>query len=117
MKLDDCLKILNRKLLEIRKPPLNATEAILLRGILQEQTYNQIAEEAGYSSSYFTNVVAPELCRRLSELIGQRVTKKNCQVAIESYCANPTLSEVKLPKQELAESLPDIAPPVFPHYP
>lgn len=73
---DDYIKILNRKFIEIQEPPLNATEAILLRGILQEQTYHQIAEEASYSSGYFTNVVAPELCRRLSELLGQRVTKK-----------------------------------------
>ena len=87
MILDSLLEILNRQLLETQNRPLNATEILILRGIWQYQTYSKIAQEGGYSSGYFTNVVAPELCRRLSEVIGQRVTKKNCRALLESYAA------------------------------
>ena len=59
MALDPLLEIVNRKLLESQNRPLNATEILVLRGIWQYQTYNQIAQEAGYSPGYFTNVVAP----------------------------------------------------------
>jgi hypothetical protein len=76
MNLDVVLEIVNRSLIDSHNPPLNTAEDLILRGIWEYKTYNLVAEEAGYSPGYFTNVVAPELFRRLSEIIGQRVTKK-----------------------------------------
>lgn len=87
MDLEPLLEIVNRKLLESHNRPLNSTEILILRGTWQYQTYNQIAQEGGYSPGYFTNVVAPQLCQRLSDLIGKRVTKKNCRALLESYVA------------------------------
>ncbi|MBE9224887.1 AAA-like domain-containing protein [Phormidium sp. LEGE 05292] len=87
MNVDFILEVLNRKLIESQNPPLNTAEALILRGIWEYKTYNQVAEEAGYSPGYFTNVVAPELFRRLSEITNERVTKKNCRVLLESYVA------------------------------
>lgn len=87
MNLDSLLEIINRQLLETQNPPLNSAENLIMRGIWEHKTYNQIAEEAGYSPGYFTNVVAPELCRRLSSIVGQRITKKNCRMLLESYIA------------------------------
>jgi hypothetical protein len=85
MKLDSLLEMVNQQLIESQTRPLNSTEVLLLRGIWQYQTYHQIAEEAGYSPGYITNVVAPEMCQRLSHLVGERVTKKNCRMLLESY--------------------------------
>lgn len=94
MNLDCLLKIVDRQLIESQNRPLSSTEILILRGIWQYQTYNQIALNAGYSPGYFTTVVAPELYRRLSELIGQRVSKKNCRLILESY----TTSQAALPQ-------------------
>lgn len=88
MNLDRLLEIIDRQLIENRDRPLNSTQIVILRGIWQYKTYNQIAMEADYSPGYFTTVVAPELYQRLSKLIGQRVTKKNCRSLLESYAAN-----------------------------
>lgn len=85
MNLDCLFEIIDRLLIESHNRPLNSTENLILHGIWQYRTYNQMAIEAGYSPGYFTNVVAPELFGRLSEVIGQRVTKKNCRVLLESY--------------------------------
>jgi hypothetical protein len=101
MKLDRLLEIVDRQLIESQNRPLNPTEILILQGIWQYQTYNQIAIEAGYSPGYFTTVVAPELYQRLSELIGQRVTKKNCQVLLESYASKQASPERKSLKQHL----------------
>jgi hypothetical protein len=90
MDLDTLFEILNRALLAIQDRPLNPVETLLLRGIWQLQTYNQIAQEVGYSPGYLTNVVAPELLRRLSHLTGQRLTKKNCRVLLELYAGQQT---------------------------
>lgn len=76
---------LNRELIAHQQRPLSSTETLLLRGIWQYQTYSQIAEEIGYSPGYLTNVVAPDLLHRLSDLVGQRLTKKNCRLILEEY--------------------------------
>ncbi|MGK7916555.1 MAG: AAA-like domain-containing protein [Prochloraceae cyanobacterium] len=117
MNLDRLLEIVNRQLIESQNRPLNSRENIILRGIWQYQTYNQIALEQGYSPGYFSNVVAPELCRRLSQLIGQRVTKKNCRVLLESYASTQATSETKPFKQHLAVSSAHVNQDTSPRYP
>lgn len=100
MNLDSLIDIVNRKLVESRNRPLSSTEILILRGIWEYQTYNKIAEYGGYSAGYLTNVVAPELCQRLSNLIGQRVTKKNCRMLLEAYVASQTASDLKTQKSQ-----------------
>lgn len=87
MTLEAILEIINRQLIATQLHPLSSTEVLVVRGIWQYQTYGQIAQAAGYSSGYLTNVVAPELSRRLSAIVGQRVTKKNCRALLEAYGA------------------------------
>ena len=76
MNFDLLVETLNYKLVASQNRCLNSTEILILRGIWQDRTYNEIARQEGYSPGYFANVVAPELCRRLSKLIGKRVNKK-----------------------------------------
>lgn len=85
MTIDVIIEFLNRNLINGQDRPLNSSEMTVLRGIWQYSTYKQIALDAGYSPDYFTNVVAPELFKRLSKLIGQRVTKRTCRALIETY--------------------------------
>ena len=102
MNIDYLLKNIDHQLIENENRPLNSTEILILKGVWQYKTYSQIAIKAGYSPGYFTNIVAPELYQRLSKLIGQRVTKKNCQKLLESYVvAVETVREVTPQKQEL----------------
>ncbi|GAP94792.1 AAA-like domain-containing protein [Leptolyngbya sp. NIES-2104] len=112
MKLDHLFEILNRELVSGNNRPLNSTETLLLQGIWQYQTYSQIADEIGYSPGYLTNVVAPELLHRLSQLAGQRLTKKNCRIILESLVAQST-SETRPPKSYT----PPVAPSALPSFP
>lgn len=116
MNLDALVEIVDRQLLSSYNSPLKHPEKMILQGTWAGKTYTQIAEEVGYSAGYLTNVVAPELCQRLSALIGERVTKKNCRMLLESFAAaqvapsatrRPTLADLAL-DSELARS---------PHYP
>jgi hypothetical protein len=114
MNFDSLIETLNHKLLQIEHRPLNYAETLILQGIWQYRTYNQIAQEGGYSAGYLTNVVAPELCRRLSELMGRRVTKKNCRVLLESYVAT---SET-IPRRQSSESFyPQANQEMIPRFP
>ncbi|MDJ0596624.1 MAG: AAA-like domain-containing protein [Pleurocapsa sp. MO_226.B13] len=102
MNLDCLLEIVDCQLIESQNRPLNSIEILILRGIWQYKTYNQIAIEAGYSPGYCTTVVAPELYQRLSKIIGQRVTKKNCRALLESYVTIPAVPETKPLSQDMA---------------
>ena len=117
MNLDCLLKIVDFQLIESQNRPLNSTEILILQGIWQYQTYNQIALEKGYSPGYFTNVVAPQLWRRLSEIVGQRVTKKNCRVLLLSYAAAQAAPETRPLMQHPAQSLLNVNQNTSPCYP
>ncbi len=117
MNLDLLVEILNRQLLETQNRPLNSTEILILRGIWQYQTYSKIAQEGGYSPGYFTNVVAPELCQRLSKLIGQRVTKKNCRALLESYGTAQTALLETPSRQNPMGFYPDVNQDMSPRFP
>jgi AAA-like domain len=99
MNLDSLLEMVNHQLIESQTRPLNSTEVLLLKGIWQYQTYHQIAQEAGYSPGYITNIVAPEMCQRLSALVGERVTKKNCRVLLESYTSGQAKAKALPPER------------------
>ncbi len=116
MNLDRLLEIVDCQLIESQNRPLNSTEILILQGIWQYQTYNQIAIEAGYSPGYFTTVVAPELYQRLSELIGRRVTKKNCRVLLESYASSQAAPEIQS-RQDLTVSPAKVKQDTSPRYP
>jgi hypothetical protein len=117
MNLDSLLDLVNRQLLETQNRPLSSTEILILRGTWQYQTYSRIAQEGGYSPGYFTNVVAPELCQRLSMLIGRRITKKNCRALLESYAAAQVAPETTPLLQHSAGFSPDANQDMSPCYP
>lgn len=115
MNVDTFFQRLNHELTAKQIRPLNPAETLLLRGIWQYQTYSQIADEVGYSPGYLTNVVAPELLHRLSNLIGQRLTKKNCRILLEDYAASQ--AQPTPPTQPLVTSRPTNSNPAFPSGP
>jgi hypothetical protein len=106
MNLDLLVETVDRQLIENQHRPLTPTQIMILRGIWQYKTYNQMAIEADYSPGYFTTVVAPELYQLLSRLIGQRVTKKNCRLLLESYITTQGNQDVKPSGQYLPKADP-----------
>jgi AAA-like domain len=106
MNLDLLVETVDRQLIENQHRPLTPTQIMILRGIWQYKTYNQMAMEADYSPGYFTTVVAPELYQLLSRLIGQRVTKKNCRLLLESYINTQGDQDVKPSGQYLLKPDP-----------
>ena len=74
---------------------LATVEFLILKGIWQSQTYSEIAKESNYSPDYFTNVAAPKLLKKLSELVGSRITKKSCRSSITKYLMQGTLNRTQ----------------------
>jgi hypothetical protein len=90
------ISITNKKMFDSQSYTLNNAEIAVLKGIWESQTYNQIAVENSYSADYLSNVVAPELYRKLSNLCCQRVTKKNCRTLLEH------LSDIQLSSEKIS---------------
>jgi hypothetical protein len=121
-KLNSSIDAISKKLFEVQGHTLNSAEIAILKGIWKSQIYSQIAKENSYSSDYLANVVAPELYKRLSEIFGQRVTKKNCQVLIENHIENQMHSETveniaALSTENCNETAPTVNDDTSPRYP
>ncbi|NES88365.1 serine/threonine protein kinase [Okeania hirsuta] len=117
MNLNFVLKAINRKLLEIDYPPLNNIERIIIQGIWNYKTYNLVAQEAGYSPGYLSNVIAPQLLRRISDVVGQKVTKKNCRAKLETYFTSKATSKKTIANQNattLSTNIRQVMSPRFP---
>ena len=58
----------------------------ILRAALQEErkTYDQIAEECGYSARYVKQDIAPKLWQLLSGAIDEKVTKSSARILLET---------------------------------
>ena len=71
---------------------LSDVETMILYGSWKGQTYEQIGFEYGYSSEYLNKDVGNKLWSKLSEVIGERVTKKNFKAALERWLTNESVS-------------------------
>ncbi|MEM6451475.1 MAG: response regulator [Cyanobacteria bacterium P01_D01_bin.105] len=62
---------------------------ILIAALQEERkTYDQLAEECGYSSRYVKQDVAPKLWLLISQAVGEKVTKANVRAALEATMRN-----------------------------
>ena len=83
----------------------------ILCAALQEErkTYDQIAEECGYSARYVKQDIAPKLWQLLSGAISEKVTKSNARILLESAMkklpspvVKPATSSLTAPESEQA---------------
>jgi hypothetical protein len=62
---------------------LNDREVKVLHGAWEGKTYDQMADLYGYSAEYLNKDVGNKLWRKLSEALGETVTKKNFREALQ----------------------------------
>ena len=91
LNLEQIIDTLDVQFLEMYDQPLIVVEMLLLEGIWQSKTYSEIALENHYSCQYLTNVAAPKLFKRLSQLVNYRITKKSCFSVGTKYILENTL--------------------------
>lgn len=89
----------------------------------QRQSYDQIADTYGYSPTYLKHDVGPKLWKLLSEVIGEKVNKKNFRAAIERQFHSSAVSHTKTPdapqstfRPEICDYWGDAAPSVHNFY-
>lgn len=82
MNLEDILKRADKIVFDKTGRHLSYLQQAVLRGILKDQTYEEIVKECRYSASYARQVGA-ELLKMLSEELGETVNKTNLRAAME----------------------------------
>lgn len=77
---------------------LSDLQRVILRESWQEtkKTYDQMAQEYGYSPNYIKQVVAPRLWRLLSEGLQEKVTKTNIRSVIERRMVSQDASNCQM---------------------
>ncbi|MGB3765072.1 MAG: response regulator [Phormidesmis sp.] len=110
--LENTLEFAERLVHQITETYCSELQRRILRAALQEErkTYDQIAEECGYSARYVKQDIAPKLWQLLSQAINEKVTKSTARILLE-------VAMNKLPAQPQPERLIDrlvAAPPDLP---
>ncbi|MBE9118616.1 AAA-like domain-containing protein [Lusitaniella coriacea LEGE 07157] len=79
---------------------LSDVDKIVLEGAWNGQSYEEIADSAGYSPDYIRGDAAPKFWKLLSEAFGEKLKKRNFRVALERI-ANE-FSDISLKGKNLA---------------
>ncbi|MBW4693335.1 MAG: NACHT domain-containing protein [Lyngbya sp. HA4199-MV5] len=98
MNADEALKFVEELLLEQGKP-LNDLQRIMFRGAWYGKTSKEIYQECSNRCSYehLIQNVGPELWKRLSDVVGDRVSKRNLQGPIERAREDRSQLEASVP--------------------
>ena len=107
---EQILAIANTAILEIAERYLSDVETAIVTGAIGDRTYEQIAEQSGYSVSYVKRDVGPKLWRLLSKALGEKVSKTNFRQALERYSSRyqAKLSPTTPSRQDWGEA-PDVS--------
>ncbi|BAY47557.1 hypothetical protein SAMD00079811_51750 [Scytonema sp. HK-05] len=85
---------------------LNDIERLILQGTLANQTYEKISESTKYSARHLSNL-ALKLWEVLSEVLGEKVTKKNLQNVLQRWAARRHLT-IHRHRQQAQEFIEDL---------
>lgn len=85
MQLEQALQLINDELHHHLGRKLSDVETIVLQGSWERQTYEEIANTAGYSNGYLQKDVGPKLWRDLTVAMGEPLSKTNFRSALERH--------------------------------
>ncbi|MBD2164951.1 AAA-like domain-containing protein [Calothrix membranacea FACHB-236] len=95
MDFETAFKILDAAVVAQTKRHLKDIEVAILRYSWQGKKYDEIAQTHGYTTEYLQHDVGPKLWQMLSEAIGEKVSKKNFQAALERQRLSRTAASPK----------------------
>ncbi|MBC6474270.1 MAG: tetratricopeptide repeat protein [Hormoscilla sp. GM102CHS1] len=100
LKPEEYFQIADEAIFALEGQHLRDPEKFIIEGSVEGQTYEQIAEKHGYAESTFKRDYGQKLWERLSEALGEKVSKKSFRAALERYGAQRTDSQSKSGQKE-----------------
>ncbi|PSB01197.1 NB-ARC domain-containing protein [Merismopedia glauca] len=83
MNLEQTFKIADAIVFSQKKRHLKDIEVAILKGALRGETYGDIAANYGCTAEYIKHDIGPKFWKLLSELLAEKVSKKNFRSALE----------------------------------
>lgn len=83
MNFEDVFNFLDTAVFDVKKRHLKNIELAVLRGSWQGKKYDEIAKDYSCTPEYLKQDAGPKLWKLLSEVLGEKVSKKNFQTVIE----------------------------------
>lgn len=104
MNADEALEIVESQVLSRQLTPI---ERLIFCHSWEGKGYTEMAQDSGYRSNYFKEI-GSRLWHELSEVLGQKVTKKNLQLVLKDYQPNSTDESTQVTSsQQLHRALED----------
>ncbi len=79
--IEEIIVLIDKLIQQYKGNSLNSLQKAVLKGAIEQprKNYAQIAHETNYSESYIKHLIAPELWKLLSELLGEKINCTNCR--------------------------------------
>ena len=100
MKPEEYFQIADEAIFDLEGKHLRDPEKFIIEGSVEGQTYEQIAKKHDYAESTFKRDYGQKLWERLSEALGEKVSKKSFRAALERYGAQTTDSQLESGQEE-----------------
>jgi hypothetical protein len=106
MDFEEAFRILDTAVFNHINRRLKPREIIVLRGSWQGLTYEQIANDSGYTEGFLRQDVGFHLWRLLSEVLKEEVSKTNFRGVVERLYRNQNISIGECPQSPLSAKSP-----------
>src|SRR6056297_2187889 len=94
MDIELVINIVDKLYYEKNNQRLNSIQINLLRGVWLNQSYEQIAKNC-YCSVPNVKMIGSELWKLLSQILGEKVTKRTLRIILESYYQDLKIGKIR----------------------
>jgi hypothetical protein len=116
MEFEEALKILDPAFYQETGKHLNDVELAILEGTWKNHTYQQIADDKGYSKDYLKNDVGQKLWKILSKIFQEEVKKNNLHSVLLRLKQNLAMDNQAYPLVKIIEFPEGVVPLDSPFY-
>ncbi|AFZ60685.1 NACHT domain-containing protein [Anabaena cylindrica FACHB-243] len=103
MNSEEALSLLNDLFNKQSKAPLTSLEKAIICQSWEEKKYEEMTD-IGYSSNYISKDSAPKLWKKISDVLGEKVSKNNLRVVLENLPPKKSLSKLETQEEFVTQS-------------
>jgi NACHT domain len=110
MDIEEVLSLLDKKVMAKRGEALNSQEREIIKRTWDDETYEEMNIQ-GYSTGYIERKISPDLWKLLSDIMDEKVTKKNFKMVLEQFIKKQNYPSLflKAPQRQDWGNVPDIS--------
>ncbi|WP_413173602.1 NB-ARC domain-containing protein [Anabaena azotica] len=104
MNIEEALSLLNDLFNKQSKAPLTSLEKAIICQSWEDKKYEEMTD-IGYSPNYISKDSAPKLWKKISDVLGEKVSKNNLRVVLENLPPKKSLSKLETQEEFVTQSV------------